>query len=102
MKKIIITGGSGFIGSHLVNRFLQDKNFKILNIDKNSKFSQKLKISSKNYSFIKCDLLNKKMLNKHINNFDPALIINCAAESHVDRSIKDPLFFSNTANIFFK
>lgn len=93
MKKIIITGGSGFIGSHLVKLFLKNK-YKVLNIDKLSYASIKnFKIKNSNYKFKKIDISNYNILKKTIIKFNPNFIINCAAESHVDRSIKSPLIF---------
>jgi dTDP-glucose 4,6-dehydratase len=103
IKKVIITGGNGFIGSYLINKFL-NKDFLVLNIDKLSKESQKIKLNNKNYFFKKCDLLNEKKLNMILNDFKPNIIINSAAESHVDRSLKLPRYFyennvSSTLNL---
>ncbi len=98
MKKLVVTGGCGFIGSYLVNKFLS-KNFKVLNIDKLSKQSHKIEIKNKNYFFKKCDLLNQKKIQKILTDFSPNYIINAAAESHVDRSINSPkYFFENNLN----
>lgn len=102
-KKIVITGGSGFIGSHLVSKFLEKK-FVVLNLDKLSKESQNLKIINENYIFKKCNLTNQKKLNKILDDFKPNVIINAAAESHVDRSIVQPKHFyennvSSTLNL---
>jgi len=90
--KVLITGGNGFIGSHLVKYFLTKKHH-VLNIDKISKFSQKTQISSRKYLFKKINLLNTRKLKKIFYTFKPSLIIHSAAESHVDRSIKNPSSF---------
>ena len=102
-KKLLITGGSGFIGSHLVYIALK-KNYNVLNIDKLTYASRNLNIKNKNYQFKKIDICNSKKIYSIIKKFKPSLIINCAAESHVDRSIKipDTFFQSNligTVNI---
>ena len=103
MKNILVTGGSGFIGSYLV-RNLISKGFNVLNIDKLSPVSQKLIIKNKKYKFLKNDLRDTKKLKKIILNLKPSFIINCYAESHVDRSILNPNYFIEnniigTANI---
>src|SRR5210317_1988241 len=90
--KILITGGSGFIGSYIVKKFLSKKHT-VLNLDKLSTFSQKLNIKSKNYIFKKINLLDKKKLMRIFNSFSPDIVINAAAESHVDRSIVSPSYF---------
>ena len=103
MKKIIVTGGNGFIGSNLVN-FLLKKNYFIINIDKNkySKGSYLLRnVKKNNYKFFQLDINNKNIF-KILLKYKPVALFNLAAETHVDRSIETPkdFIFSNILGTF--
>lgn len=101
--KLLVTGGCGFIGSNFILRcFEKEKNIKIINIDALKFGSNKqnlVNLKNKNYSFIKGDINNKNMMERLINKVD--YVINFAAESHVDRSIKNsnPFIKSNILGV---
>ena len=105
MKKFVVTGGSGFIGSNLV-KFLLKKNFFVINIDKLSyaanPYNLKEVSKNKNYRFFKQDINNNIKILKILNQFKPIGIFNLAAETHVDRSIENPENFikSNILGVY--
>ena len=101
MKNVLITGGAGFIGSHLVKFFVKKyPNYNIVNLD-NLTYAGNLKnveeiSDSPNYKFEKMDICDFKNIQKVLKKYRINSVINLAAESHVDRSILDPFSFAKT------
>jgi dTDP-glucose 4,6-dehydratase len=100
-RNILITGGAGFIGSHLVTHFVKKyPNYRIVNLDKLTyagNLGNLLAVEdSTNYTFIKGDIVDLNTVRSVFKAFEIDGVLHCAAESHVDRSIEDPLVFVNT------
>lgn len=101
MKPILITGGAGFIGSHVVRRFLiHHPDYRVVNLDKltyagNLENLKDIEGNSR-YMFVRGDILDQALVEDLFQRFEFRAVIHLAAESHVDRSITDPLDFVNT------
>ncbi len=100
-KKILITGGAGFIGSNFMLYFLKNNpNFEVVNLDLLTYAGDLSNLESlenhKNYSFVKDDICDGKLVNDLFNEHNFSGVIHFAAESHVDNSITNPDAFINT------
>lgn len=101
MKKILITGGAGFIGSHVIRLFVNKyPDYAIVNLDVLTYAGNLENLrdieNAPNYSFVKGDITNESFINQLFTDHSFDAVIHLAAESHVDRSILDPLSFVKT------
>ena len=100
-RNILITGGAGFIGSHVVRLFVNKyPGYRIVNLDSLTYAGNLANLKdiedSPNYTFVKADICNLDALREIFRRYDIDGVIHLAAESHVDRSIKDPFTFART------
>lgn len=99
---ILVTGGSGFIGSNFIRSWFNDSEEKLINLDKLTYAGNNFNlfdVNKNNYIFIKGDIANKDIVDDILLEHKPRIVINFAAESHVDNSIENPDDFIHT-NIY--
>ena len=100
-KNILITGGAGFIGSHLVRLFVKKyPQYRIVNLDMLTYAGNPANLSDiedcENYHFVKGDISDLGLVRRLFKDYEIDGVLHCAAESHVDRSIDNPLLFVQT------
>jgi len=98
-KKLLVTGGAGFIGSAVVDRALI-KGYRVINVDSLTYAGSKKNISNfindKNHEFVLADVRSRDSIANIFSKYKPDALIHLAAETHVDRSLKDPTTFADT------
>ncbi len=103
MKRLLVAGGCGFIGSHFVRSMLEKSEWRVINLDKLTYAGnlENLKgiVEGDDYRFVRGDIGDSALVNDLYEKECPAAVVNFAAESHVDRSILDPVSFFETNTI---
>jgi dTDP-glucose 4,6-dehydratase len=98
--KVLITGGAGFIGSHVVKHFLTDSRYHVFNLDKLTYAGNPNNLAgfekNANYTFIHGDITDASFIQTLFEKESFKHVVHLAAESHVDRSIEDPFVFAKT------
>lgn len=99
-KTVVVTGGAGFIGSALVHAILDKRDWRIINIDKLTYSGNLASLAdigkNRNHVFVRADISNMEAMRTAFEMYQPDMVMNLAAESHVDRSIDDPSSFIQT------
>ncbi len=99
-KKLLVTGGAGFIGSAVIRHIVNNTNHNVVNVDKLTYAGnlESLKSIEDNarYTFEKVDICNANEIKRVFNTYQPDIVMHLAAESHVDRSIDGPSTFIQT------
>ena len=100
-QTILVTGGAGFIGSNFIHyMFKKYENIKLINLDKLTYAGNLENLkgieSNPNYIFVQGDICDKELVDSIFQKYEIDYLVNFAAESHVDRSIKEPEIFAKT------